>query len=337
MDDIHLILEQIEKVEKKVMATIIEVEGSFYKKAGSAMLLFENGTKVGMFSSGCMEEDLEHQAAQVRENGKALTIHYDMRSEEEDGWGQGYGCNGIVNILLELIDDKLTADFLKVKNFLDENIPVFMLKKIETEIEYLFVPCEGEPFGWWQGDIPSIDEMEVKSGLIPGTSIFQHLLQPKPRLTVFGAGADAQPLVALAAKIGFSVTVCDWRKALCTKQYFPDASRLVIGFPDKLMNRLSFIHDDLTVIMTHHFERDREILEALLEENVKFIGVLGPRERTERLLRQKKLPLSTYAPIGISIGAVGADEIAVSIVAQLIEICRKPSRKEAVNLWTVPE
>lgn len=337
MDDFHLVLEGVELLGKKVLATIIEAEGSFYKKEGAAMLFGENGTQVGMLSPGCLEMDLEKKAEEAWTNGKALTVQYDMSSETDDGWGQGYGCNSILTILLEPVDNKLTADLAKVKKLLEARIPVYLFKKIEAEIEYIFVPCEGEPFGWWQGEIPAVEGMESKNGIIPGTAIFQQFIQPKPRLIVFGAGADARPLVSLAAKTGFSVTVCDWREALCSSNYFPEAESLIIGFPRKIIKKLSLSHDDLIVIMTHHFERDREILKAVLAENVKYIGVLGPRERTKRLLRKNEIPSIIVSPVGISIGAKGSNEIAVSIAAQLIEVSRIPTRKGTGNLWTVPE
>ncbi|MGG5254369.1 XdhC family protein [Neobacillus sp. SM06] len=328
MDDIHLILDGIVMSGKKVLATIIETEGSSYKKAGASMLFLENGDRLGVISGGCLEEDLAIRTDDVWVSGQAITVQYDLRSESDEGWGRGSGCNGIVTVLLEPVDDKLAADFAKVKKLLDDHIPVVLLKKIESEIEYLFVPFEGEPFGWWQGDVPFIEETAEKSGIIPGTSIFQCLVKPKPRLIVFGAGQDAQPLVSLAVKTGFKVVVCDWREALCTKKNFPDAHQLLLGFPRKLMRLLSFAHDDRVVIMTHDFQRDRELLDWILAENVSYIGVLGSKERTRRLLRQEEIPLPVYTPAGLSIGAVGAEEIAVSIVAQLIAECRSPSRNK---------
>ncbi len=326
MDDIHLIMDGIVKPGRKVLATIIETEGSSYKKAGALMLFMENGDRLGMISGGCLEEDLVVRTYEVWENAKAITLQYDLRSESDDGWGRGSGCNGIVTILLEPVDEQLAADFAKMKKFLDDQIPVVLVKKIESEIEYLFVPFEGEPFGWWQGDIPFLVEPAEKSGMIPDTSIFQCLVKPKPRLIVFGAGQDSQPLVSLAVKTGFTVVVCDWREAFCSKKNFPDAHQLLIGFPRKLMGLLSFSHDDFVVIMTHDFQRDQLLLEWTLAENVKYIGVLGPKERTRRLLRQNEIPLSVHTPAGLSIGAVGAEEIAVSIVAQLITECRSPLR-----------
>lgn len=338
MDDIHLILDCIETSGKKVLATIIEVEGSSYKKAGASMLFLEHQVQKGMLSAGCLEMDLAARTEEVWKSGKAITIQFDMSDETDENWGGGNGCAGMLTILLEPIDEKLTADFVKVKSFLTAKIPVFMFKKIATEIEYLFLPFEGEPFGWWQGEIPAaIEENGQSTGMIPGTSIFQHLLQPRPRLFVFGAGPDARPLVSLAAKSGYSVTVCDWREEFCSRWSFPDAEHLILGFPRDVLPKFSFIHDDLIVIMTHNFQKDREILEAILKENVKYIGVLGPRERTKRLLRQKEIPAWIHSPAGVSIGAIGSVEIAVSIVAQLIEVCRKPAWKEKECLWMIPE
>lgn len=337
MDDIYPILEVLEHPGKKVLATIIRVQGSAYKREGSSMLFLENGKQIGMLTAGCVETDLAVKAEEIFKKQEAKVLHYNISAEDDLNWGQGAGCNGTIDILLEPVTDKMKEDFKIVKRSLDSSKAVIVLKKLEQLGEYLFIEDEGGPLGNWSGSIPKITYTS-KSGIIPGPdTVYQHTFQPKPRLVVFGAGPDAKPLVALAAKTGFSVTVCDWREGFCQKKYFPNADQLLLGYPKKLLNQISFSPYDFVIIMSHHFDKDQELLKALRKEQIKYLGVLGPRERTKRLLNLENIPSWIYSPVGMNIGAKGHEEIAVSIVAQLIEVWRKPVHERVQLLWTIPD
>jgi xanthine dehydrogenase accessory factor len=319
MDDIFPILEFIEYPGKKVLATIIHVRGSAYKKEGSTMLFQENGMEIGFLSGGCLEKDLAYKACEVMKTNEVLTVQYDLSDETDLMWGQGAGCNGLIKIILEPIDDDYTADLLKLKQLLLSNIPVLHLKK---DGEYLFLPQVGNPFGRWAGDDFPLFKGGVKSRTIQG--VFQHLFYPKPRLIVFGAGPDVRPLVSLAMNTGFSTLVCDWRQEFCKKEYFPDADEFIIGFPKEIIRKIEFTPFDFVVVASHHFHKDREVLTYLPQDNIRYIGVLGPKERTKRLIGKTEIPANMKTPIGLSIGAIGPEEIAISIMAELLEEWRKP-------------
>lgn len=336
MEDIFRVLEMLEQPGKKVLATITQVTGSAYKKEGSSMLFFENGTQEGMLSAGCLETDLALQAQTVFQNEKAKILTYDMREETDFAWGLGAGCNGIVDVLLEPVTKGLTIDWQKAKRCIESCQTVTLKKNLDRPEEYLFVTEKGESFGNWPEEA-SVAIGKMTSGNIQGEKMFEYHYRPKPRLFIFGAGPDACPLASLAAIVGFSVTVCDWREGLCGKENLPDAIRLLIGFPRELIKRISFKPDDFVVIMSHHFQRDQEFLLSMLHKKVKYLGVLGPRERTKRLLMGKNIPDWISAPVGAAIGAKGPEEIAVSIMAELIEVWRTPARERVKNLWTVPE
>ncbi|WP_066064783.1 XdhC family protein [Neobacillus soli] len=336
MDDIYPILAVIDQPGEKVVATIIRVNGSAYKKEGSSMIFFEDGSYAGLLSAGCLETDLAIQVQKVFGSQEAMMHQYDLREETDLGWGQGSGCNGTIDILLEPVTEKLKEDFLLLKRLLDSYKPVIGLKKLNELGEYLFIEEKGEPFGNWSGQVPVIG-FTSKSGIMGGSSVFQHTYQPKPRLIVFGAGPDAKPLVSLAAETGFSVVVCDWREEFCQEKNYPAADKLLVGFPDELLNQLSFSHYDFVVIMSHHFQRDQEILSGLLHENIRYLGVLGPGERTRRLLNDDDIPNWIYAPMGVTIGAKGPVEIAVSVVAEMIEVWRKPVHERVELIWTIPD
>ncbi|WP_423802036.1 XdhC family protein [Neobacillus sp. SAB-20_R2A] len=334
MEDFFQTIKVLNHPGKKVLATIVDVKGSAYKREGSSMIFMDDGTQIGMVSAGCVEADLVEWAKKVLESEEPQLVRYDLTEEGDIGWGKG--CNGTIDILLEPINRKLEEDMKLVKKLLDNNIKVAGFKSLGHLGEYVFVPEKGEAFGCWEGSFPIIN-FASKSGLMTDGVIFQHIYLPKPRLIVFGAGPDAKSLVSLAAETGFSVTVCDWREALCQEQNFPAADELLIGFPREILRNVSFSPYDFVVIMTHHFQRDQEILWPLLDENIRYLGVLGPRERTARLLNGEKIPEWVHSPVGLSIGAKGPAEIAISIIAEMIEAWRKPVREQVEHLWTIPD
>ncbi|QQZ09328.1 XdhC family protein [Heyndrickxia vini] len=325
MEDIFQILTKLPFIKGKcVLATIIHVEGSAYKKEGSCMLIEEDGQQIGMLSAGCLEEDLTWKAKQVMIDGDAKIFTYDMKEETDMSWGQGAGCNGILHILLEPMNEKLKKCLLQLASHLDDGHSVLHIKQFDHNDQLIatcYLPEKGEPFA---DDLPYTQKYKepLKSGLYDSNQ-YIHLYKPKPRLYVFGAGHDARPFVELAANTGFSVTVCDWRPALCDKRHFPKASKIIIGFPNEIVKEVTFTRNDFVVIMTHHFQRDKELLATITSKDLAFLGILGPQKRTARLLEQDDIPPGISSPIGMEIGAIGAEEIAVSIVAEMIYALRK--------------
>ncbi|WP_255286721.1 MULTISPECIES: XdhC family protein [unclassified Bacillus (in: firmicutes)] len=338
MEDFYQILDVLDYPEEKVIATIIGVEGSAYKKEGSSMLFFSDGTQKGMLTAGCLEEDLALKVREVFKKQEAIILQYDMYMEDDLDWGQGAGCNGTIDILIEPVTEQLTEDLHMVKELLSKHKPVIALKKLDDLGEYVFIEEDGEPFGNWSGPLPTI-EFTSKSGSITrdGSAVFQQTFYPKPRLIIFGAGPDARPLVSLAAETGFSVVVCDWRETFCQKEHFPSAAKILQGFPIDLLQQISFSPYDFVVIMTHQFKRDQELLTRILNKNIRYLGVLGPRERTRRLLNSEDIPRGIFSPMGVAIGAKGPVEIAVSVMAQMIEVWRKPLHERIELLWTIPD
>ncbi|WP_054712085.1 XdhC family protein [Bacillus sp. JCM 19041] len=157
--------------------------------------------------------------------------------------------------------------------------------------------------------------------------MYIHIFNSKPRLILFGAHADARPLVQFAAQSGFSVHVCDWRSAFCQSRFFPQAEAMYLGFPHEVLPQISFSTNDYVVLMTHHFGHDREILSYMFDQEVAYLGVLGSKKRTSRLLATSHLPDKVRSPIGLSIQAEGPHEIAISIVAELIQESKRLVRR----------
>ncbi|MBT2754531.1 XdhC family protein [Mesobacillus foraminis] len=345
MEDMHQILETVHcSSAGSFLATIVHVEGSAYKKEGSCMFLKRDGSRIGTLSAGCLEEDL---AARASEGGNtAISIDYDMRSNEAFSWGEGAGCNGTIRVLLEPADDHFYYHLYRLKALLDMGKSVLMVKKmpsVKKDYEYLYITEDQEIFGSWNSPVPpeckawaSDPSKRIFSGMRvlsdPMDDYFIHQIDPKPRIFLYGAGPDAIPIVSVLSSIGFDVTVADWRPALCTKANFPDAKRVVVGFPHEIMEDLHFNSKDFVLLLTHNFKRDRQLLSCLVDKELRYLGVLGSVKRTARLLGLREVPGHIATPVGLPIGAEGPEEIAVSIAAELIQIMRRQPEQKVMGI-----
>jgi len=150
------------------------------------------------------------------------------------------------------------------------------------------------------------------------------LYTPKPRLIIIGAGNDVIPVARLAQSAGFRVVVADWRESLCTLERFP-GTELVLGFPCEIMPLLNVNKGDYLILMSHNFPRERELLEMVVDCEYAYLGIMGSKTRTARLLDGLPPLKYVHSPVGLSIGAEGPEQIAISIAAELIACKQKVS------------
>ncbi len=304
-----------------VLATIIKVVGSSYRKEGAMLLCMEDGSYYGLISGGCLEEDLVEKAKVVYKKSLSHTLTYDLSEDDDLSWGQGSGCNGVITVLLEPITEDYKIHLAKVQQFLSEGKAVLHKKYLSTQgvvVNYSFM-AEGEQDG---------NDAEVA----PSPIIYQQMFRPKPRLLIFGAGIDVRPVVTFAHQTGFETIVTDWRPAYCQREFFPDAAKIIVASPIEFLSGFNFRKYDAVIIMTHNYRKDEEILSYLLKLDLLYIGVLGPRQRTLRLLKNKGKIEKVHSPIGIPIGAVGPEEIAISIMAEIIKVVRMEEKNDCWNL-----
>ncbi|MFD0681064.1 MULTISPECIES: XdhC family protein [unclassified Paenibacillus] len=309
--DLHDLLDCWDReklVRKAALATIVKVQGHAYRKIGASMLLFEDGERVGGISPGCLEADLHERVAEVLALGRALYVEYDMRNTEDFAWGEAIGCGGSIHVLVEPITEKLDLVLSAVKEMLDLGQVCLLSREWDAggHVSYKIEPA-------------------VMHGLqaAAGRASLQFYCEPRARLIVFGAGTDAQPLVALSKQAGFRVVVADWREVLCCSGSFPDACETVVGSPNELVGKLRINENDYVVIMSHQLERDRQCLEALWPLSPRYVGLLGSRTRAIQQLAGRTPPAWLRYPVGLPIRAQGPVEIAISVVAEMIAVKRK--------------
>ncbi|MFC5603367.1 XdhC family protein [Sporosarcina koreensis] len=316
----NLVDKLIENGEAAVLAIVIHVEGSAYRKEGAWMVFFEDGSRIGLLSGGCLEYDLQCRSKEMFHTGEVMICDFDLRAEDDLGWGRGAGCNGIVTVMLRAVDDVFKKSLLFLQERLKQGHPVHYLQSLESDFEFRLqsgLERHGTLMKTYSMDKIKPFQHTAGREWTNDESFYHQWIWPAPSVYLFGAGADARPFAALASSVGYDVHVCDWREANCTAENFPAAASFHVGPIQELLDRITFTELDSVVIMTHDFQADRQILLTLQKEKLLYAGLLGSVKRTERLLGRDK-PEWLHSPIGLSIGADGPEEIAVSVIAEMI-------------------
>ena len=276
--------------KKSVLATVVKVEGSSYRRTGARMLIVEGGEIAGCVSGGCLERDLIRRASNLNE--EPVLMRYDTRSDSESSEAEifletiGLGCEGVIEILL---DPKPERQLAPIKKVMSDR------KKENLTLE------------------------------LPNGVLYRETLAAPPQLVIFGAGHDAVPLCQMAADVGWDVTVVDCRSSFPTPaQYFAEADLFIQSDPETIFDKLKIDEDSLMVTMTHNYEHDRIILgEILARTSPAYIGLLGPRTRSEKLLtsldpvKVKTNFSKLHFPVGLDIGGDNPQAIALSILAEM--------------------
>ncbi|WP_186670411.1 XdhC family protein [Sporosarcina sp. BP05] len=311
-----------------VLAMVFQVKGSAYRKEGTWMLIQEDGARTGVISGGCLESDLHSRAIELFNTGKVDIVHYDLSAEDDLGWGRGAGCNGVVSVVVRDIDNDFRHFLTLMHKRLLAKKHVLFIQSISNLAYYAYLNEDEDCLDSWQGEIPfELDAVtpfqnnaEQKS--MGDEMVYFQLIWPRPALYIIGAGVDARPLARLAENVGYAVHLLDWRASLCNEFNFPMAVSFQIGNVERLINNIEFSSLDSVVIMTHDFQLDVKLVQRLRDSQLLYLGILGSKKRTERLL-DRDIPNEVHSPVGLSIGAEGPEEIAVSIVAELIAVRRR--------------
>lgn len=294
------------------LATVIRVQGSAYRHEGAKLLVAADGRHVGNVSGGCLEEDVREVALRVIRTGVAERREYCGSADEIAAWDLGVGCEGVVELFIEPVNDARVMECALI----EAEFPFVVLTDLETGARETF---DGDD----AAALLATGDSRVMNDA--GRALFADVLRPPPRLVVVSAGDDARHLASLASAVGFRVVVADRRPGLLTPERFPAPIRLVETDAARLGERIVLGADDFAVVMTHHFADDTEYLRALLRGPARYLGVLGPRQRTERILRllSEDGPVDTtriFGPVGLDIGTDGAEQVALAVVAEMLAV-----------------
>ncbi|MHA7057114.1 XdhC family protein [Aquimarina sp. M1] len=310
-----------QKGYRAVMATIVDIDGSSYRRPGVGMLILENGQMTGAVSGGCVEKEVFRQSHSVFETGKAKVMTYNGRYR--------LGCEGVLYILIEPFS--ISKDVIT-------SIQEYLISRVSFQVVSYFIKDEESDSP--MGSIVSFEDDHqfkfsdhfdmnmVKQNV--RLDCFDRSMQPCFRLVIIGSEHDAVQLSSIARATGWEVEVVNSPKTPKKISDFPGANKVLNESPENLVidkvDRQTAI-----ILMTHNFAKDLLYLQAIKDEQPIYIGLLGPSKRREKLLSCfiEYVPDVTdefmdciRGPAGLNLGAETPQEIAISIIAEILSVVR---------------
>ena len=331
--------------KRSALATVVHVEGSSYRRPGARMLVTEDGQLTGAISGGCLEGDALRKALFAINQQQNKLVTYDTTGDDDVQFGVQLGCNGIVHILFEPIDDRRACHPIRLLRELIGERRDAVLVTLFSRDRSLEQPGTGLLYrdnsvkialpGDWQrlvmADVTGVAGKRVSAFKEYAYNDkryngFIEFIAPPPALVIAGAGNDVLPLVELTAMLGWHTTVVDGRAHHATTRRFAKADKVLVSMPDKVLEQLAPDNQTFFLLMTHNYNYDLSLLKGLVTKGFPYIGILGPRKKLDRMLDELRAGgmvlgveqlAAIHSPVGLDIGAETAEEIAVSIVAEI--------------------
>ena len=333
--------------QPSVLVTVVRTEGSTYRRIGARLVVVADGTRVGAVSAGCLEHEVVRRADGVSASGVPEVLQYDTRSPDDLVWGFGLGCGGLVEVLLEpLTPPAAAAKASRLSAIADAQHRILLATVVraptgtgidvgdQAVLAGLTARLDGFE-GPMHADFQRVARQVLRDGRSVAAchawsgldvDVAYEVVVPRVRIAVCGAGVDARPVVAAARRLDWHVTLIDDRPQMATVHRWPDADRIVVPLPSGVADSVGELDCEAAVIMSHNFERDLDFLEGWLRSAARYIGVLGPRHRTNALvaaLRARGVVIDAAArkrihgPVGLDLGAETSEEIALAIIAEV--------------------
>jgi xanthine/CO dehydrogenase XdhC/CoxF family maturation factor len=352
MHELDTVLKAVEAVQatgsRAALASVVAVVGSSYRRPGARMLVVEDGQTTGGVSGGCLESDVMLRAAAAIEDGKVALASYDTTGDDDVDFGVGLGCRGVIHVLIEPLPPDTGVHYLALLETLRRAREHAVLATVwrasgagagragnrllyaSRRLRWTDI-AEAQLARTIAADAAEVLESrrsmtrayELPAGM---ADVLLEYMPPPVPLVVFGGGPDVVPLVRSAKALGWHVTVVDPRARAVSRDRFPEADAVIPSGPEGVLEQAALASDSVAVVMTHNYHRDLRLLEVLLPSPVRYLGLLGPQARAQRLLHD--LTLAGYdaspeqlrrlhAPAGLDLGADGPEEIALAIVAEV--------------------
>ena len=330
--DILAAFHALREGDTAVLASVVHAAGSTYRRPGARVLVLPGDEMIGLISGGCLEGDLLEHAARVRGSGTPSLVRYDATTEDDIVWGLGLGCAGVVEVLLERVSQDHPGP-----------LPLLAARLDARETGAFATALEGEQLGrrWVlqpDGTFEGRPDDDIRTALVEALragrsrrivtargGVAIEVVRLPLRLVVFGAGPDAGPVVRLAHELGWDVELLDPRPAYARPDRFP-GTRVHCVPADEAVAYAGVDEDTYAIVMTHHYLHDRMLLADLLPTRSPYLGLLGPKQRTEDLLADlagqgvvfsEEQRARLHGPAGLDLGGEGPEAIALSLIAEI--------------------
>lgn len=285
------------------LALIAGTKGSSPQRAGAKAMFFADGAIIGTLGGGCLEAEVQARALEALKTGQAT--EFEMILDHDFGWDDGLICGGSVQGLI-------------------------LPQAPEAAGLWRQLAAPAEPVRWGvKPDFSIALAPAVPPGISPTTSdwLYEETVSPPLELWIAGSGHVAQAVAPLAQQLDFSVTVLDDRPELANHRLFPPATQLRVGGWHELLKMQPRPAPAFGLVVTRGHQHDALVLSEWIRLPFAFLGMVGSRRKArvlrEQFLRQQLATADQFdriaCPVGLDIAAVGPQEIAVSVVAQLIQ------------------
>ena len=317
-------------------AVLIRVFGNGPRPEGATLLVADDGAIAGSVSGGCVEGAAAELIAEARRDGCSRVVRFGI--SDEQAWGVGLACGATIDVLIEpTLRPEVEAAAREPAGAaviipLPDGAPTDDGKPHRIA---LAPPSEATLIRF--GDGPSVDQPLAQEATdlisrrrsetfaIDDRQYFVETFAPPPRIVVFGAVQAAIPLVGMASALGYRTVVADAREAFASRERFPDADEVLVGWPDEIADRLKLGPDDSVVVMTHDPKLDEPAIVEARRAGARYVGAMGSKRtqagRRERLLRDglTEEQLSRLrGPIGLDLGGREPGEMALAILAEIV-------------------
>ena len=348
MKDIYSeIIEALERREKVVLATLINRMGSAPRAVGAKYLVKGDGTSVGSIGGGCVEAEVWQEAQKVKEKGGGRVLHFDLTSEQlAEG---GLICGGNIDIFLEALQEEFFVIYQEAARIRQKGGSAILVTLISVdgafpkeESSKILMKTSGEKVGFFLGGV-ELEKKILEEGEVllkekkPKVLVLSSenrrveiLLEPifsEPTVYLFGGGHVSEQVAPLAKKVHFKVAVIDDREMFANRKRFPEADEVIVSEFEKCFNQLPIDETSYIVIVTRGHLYDGFVLKQAVKTKARYIGMIGSKKKIRTLYQNlmeegisKDTLARVYAPIGIDINSETPEEIAVSIVAELIKV-----------------
>lgn len=315
--------------KRVALATVVATWGSAPRAVGGKMAVAEGRRIAGSVSGGCVENAVAEAAAEVLKTGKVRLLKFGV--SDDTAWSVGLACGGAIEVFVEPLGD---ATHGLVRDALRAERSVAVATVIDGTAEAVGRKLAISADGRAVGDLGDPIDRETRAALADGRSrrvtlgeeeIFIDVLLPSPRLVVVGGVHIAVALVQLAKALGWRTVLLDPREAFGNRSRFPDVDEIVSEWPDAALARLALNENTAVAVLTHDPKLDDPAVSAALASAAFYVGALGS-SRTQEKRRKRLLAAGVsedslarlHAPIGLDLGGRAPEEIALSVMAQIV-------------------
>jgi len=328
-----------------VLATVIQTWGSSPRRVGSKMALTLDGKITGSVSGGCVENAVVEAGIELLKTNRPQLLHFGVA--DETAWEVGLACGGSIDVFVNPLDKIFFEELRSVIENEQQAVTVTVIRGPDEILgRETLIHEDGRVIGTignhWDKPVLELANETLSQGmshritLDESVEIFVDVILPPPTLIVVGGVHIAVTLVSLAKALNYRTIVIDPREAWGSKERFPNVDQLIQAWPEEAFGQIQINRSTAIAMLTHDPKLDDLALKIALSSSAFYVGALGSKttnaKRQERLLNDgisESQLIRLHAPIGLDIGAQSPAEIALSIMAEVVNAHRKQSQLTA--------